>query len=334
MDREYLIQKMQKYLTKLEELGEHGNNGKFSNKEKLYKQKFEYYYDLLVGGGYKPYVRKELKNPSIDNLSHFFEDIYNIKGLFYNKLQEYVLGNNVIIFRNINSIYEQFKKDFIDDLGKNSNKPDKDKEQMLNRIRINLDNLKKVDKFYYNFSEELKKFIYYLRRSRNAISKFQNFQLPLIKIRNDTISPNYIDLTETNKEDIIKILNSFVPMYKYGRTFHSSVNKILEECTHNKTNSPSNYNNEKDKEIEIECLFSKTMDDHKTILYNLIHDMYNVNNNKLPDRFEILCGEQVLEELAFFILGRLNLKENHNIMSYKKLIKNMSKNIKKRESTV
>ena len=51
MDREYLMQKMQKYLTKLEELSENNNTSKFSNREKLYKKKVEYYYDLLVGGG-------------------------------------------------------------------------------------------------------------------------------------------------------------------------------------------------------------------------------------------------------------------------------------------
>ena len=100
MDKTLAIQKVQKYKTKLEELG----NGNQAKKE-LYTKKFEHWYNVLVGGGlfkFRKFTKKQIgkfdylikNNPDFDKniseLKKIFDETKNQKILeIYNTNIEY-----------------------------------------------------------------------------------------------------------------------------------------------------------------------------------------------------------------------------------------------------
>ena len=94
MERQILIQKMQKYLTKLQEV-------EGGVKSRLYKQKIEYYYDLLVGGNRFFYINKwfpllynSQHNPT--NLNNFnFMELYMLIADCKRFDKKFVLPNNL-----------------------------------------------------------------------------------------------------------------------------------------------------------------------------------------------------------------------------------------------
>ena len=77
MDREYLIKKMQKYLTKLSEID---GTDKSDKKKELYEQKFKYYFNLL-GGGLDEIIDECIKQ--YDHPHYNYNTLLNNKTIFF-----------------------------------------------------------------------------------------------------------------------------------------------------------------------------------------------------------------------------------------------------------
>ena len=236
MDKTIAIQKVQKYKTKLEELGNnYDKNDKKDKKDKrdkrdLYTKKFEHWYNVLTGG--KPTIQylENLKRSKLEFILHInkeFRELIKNRKILLNKktfFRQKMLERNGGLVKHQALNYIMSNIEFIreyDNLVKNN-------EQFIKKINdIDKDidvNLGKII-YFYNSNNYYEIYIYFINESRrlnnnDTQKKIIDDIISTIKKKNDR---NNIDI-DINVHTIVLKSSLSPPEIKYNLT--NNIEKI------------------------------------------------------------------------------------------------------------